>query len=117
MLHKKKLSTAVQLATLALVTSNALYSPNQQGEIMVLRYQNFSNEDSKGIRSADSFRRDLEQLWAAGYYPVNLRDLAVGKAKYKQDLATLRLSGWQPVESVEPRLVRVPRHAPSAQVA
>jgi hypothetical protein len=75
----------------ALVTSDVLYPANESGEIMVLRYQNFAEEadsakESGGTRSLTSFRRDLEQLWAAGYYPVNLRDLTVGNWNYRRDI-------------------------------
>jgi hypothetical protein len=85
----------------ALVTDGVLHSPNEQGEIMALRYETFGETDEGLQRSANSFRQDLEQLWAAGYYPINLRDLAIGNAKYKHDLETLPLEGWRPVYSAE----------------
>jgi len=83
----------------ALVTDGALYPPNEQGEIMVLRYQDFGDTDKGTIRSAASFRQDLEQLWAAGFYPINLRDLAVGNEKYKQDIKLLPQQGWVSFQS------------------
>jgi hypothetical protein len=89
----------------ALVTSDVLYPPNENGEIMVLRYQNFGERDTFGqeleeTRSLASFRRDLEQLWAAGYYPVNLRDLAVGNWNYRRDLDDrLTRNGLPPIQA------------------
>ena len=83
----------------ALVTEGALYPPNEQGEIMVLRYEDFGDEDEGVIRSASGLRQDLEQLWAAGFYPINLRDLAVGNAKYKQDIELLPQQGWAAFQS------------------
>ncbi|MBN1221492.1 MAG: hypothetical protein JXM69_21405 [Anaerolineae bacterium] len=73
----------------ALVSSNMLYPPNENGDVMVLRYQNFTTDEAETeeTRNLASFRRDLEQLWAAGYYPVNLRDLAVGNWNFRRDIA------------------------------
>ncbi len=86
----------------ALVTDDVLYPPNEQGEIMVLRYQNFGSSDAGLQRSAAGFREDLEQLWAAGYYPINLRDLAVGNAKYRRDIdEVLPQKGWHSIRSEE----------------
>ena len=78
----------------ALVTSAALYPANEQGEIMILRYQEFGQTDEETQRGLDGFRQDLEQLHAAGFYPVNLRDLALGNPKYAQDIDLLVQEGW-----------------------
>lgn len=85
----------------ALVTGDVLYPPHPSGELMVLRYETFGATDEAMQRSAGSFRQDLEDLLAGGYYPVNLRDLAVGNAKYKQDMEQLPQNGWQPIYSEE----------------
>ena len=66
----------VKYTAAALVTDSTRYPANEQGDIMVLRYENFGHKDEGLQRSSASFRQDLERLWAAGYYPVNLRDLA-----------------------------------------
>ncbi len=83
----------------ALVTADIQYPPNESGEIMILRYENFGHKDGASQRSLTGFRRDLEQLWAAGYYPVNLRDLVVGDSKYQRDLERLAQDGWPLLQS------------------
>jgi len=85
----------------ALVTDDVLYPPHEQGQMMVLRYQTFGSTDEGNQRSLESFRQDLERLRAAGYYPINLRDLAAGPPKYKRDLELLSQSGWQTIRSDE----------------
>jgi hypothetical protein len=83
----------------ALVSDTVLHPANELGDIIVLRYENFADSDRGLQRSATSFRQDLERLWAAGYYPLNLRDLVKGKAKYKLDIELLAQNGWQPFRS------------------
>ncbi|MCB0192859.1 MAG: hypothetical protein KDJ65_13020 [Anaerolineae bacterium] len=78
----------------ALVTTETLYPPNEQGEVMILRYQNFGDSDEEAQRSLDGFQRDLGQLRAAGFYPINLRNLALGSSKYSQDIELLADEGW-----------------------
>jgi hypothetical protein len=92
----------VQYTPAALVTAQMEYSPNELGEIMALRYETFGGTD-EGFqqRSLSGFRQDLEWLWAEGYYPVNLQDLAAGSAKYSSDLTLLRQEGWFPIQSDE----------------
>ncbi len=91
----------VRYTPAALTTDDGLYSANEQGEILVLRYQNFGDLEQALQRSAESFRQDLETLWAAGCYPINLSDLVAGNLKYQQDLEQLRLDGWLPFHSEE----------------
>lgn len=91
----------VKYTPAALVTDDAHYPPNPQGEILALRYEYFGDTDEGSQRTVASFRQDLEQLWAAGYYPINLRDLAAGSAKYRQDLELLRQNGWSAIQSDE----------------
>ena len=90
----------------ALVTSDALYPPNETGDIMVLRYENFGESDTETgpilTRSLAGLRQDLEQLWAAGYYPVNLRDLAIGNPNLRRDLdARIKGDNLPPVQADE----------------
>ncbi|MCB0169202.1 MAG: hypothetical protein KDJ97_01515 [Anaerolineae bacterium] len=85
----------VEYTAEALVTTTtANYPPNEQGEVMILRYRNFGRTNTVTQRSLAGFRQDLGQLRAAGFYPVNLRDLALGQTKYRQDLAKLADEGW-----------------------
>jgi hypothetical protein len=42
---------------------------------LVLQYRRVAEPESKLQRTPSNLRSDLEQLLAAGYYPVNLRDL------------------------------------------
>lgn len=92
----------VEYTAEALVTTTtANYPPNEQGDIMILRYRNFGRTDSATQRSLAGFRQDLGQLRAAGFYPVNLRDLALGQAKYRQDLTKLADEGWPAFQSDE----------------
>ncbi|MCB9100123.1 MAG: hypothetical protein H6632_11315 [Anaerolineales bacterium] len=92
----------VEYTAEALVTTtSATYPPNEQGEIMILRYRDFGHTNSAAQRSLAGFRQDLGQLRAAGFYPVNLRDLALGQAKYQQDLAKLADEGWPTFQSDE----------------
>jgi hypothetical protein len=91
----------VKYTPAALVTDEVRYPPNPQGELMVLRYETFGDNDEGLQRSLAGFRQDLEQLHAAGYYPINLRDVAVGNPKYRQDLEWLLQNGWSPFASEE----------------
>lgn len=98
----------------ALVTTATLYPPNEQGEIMVLRYQNFGATDDEMQRSLSGFRSDLRQLRAAGFYPVNLRDLALGNPKYARDIALLAEAGAAPFYA-EALLARHLHHLPDGK--
>jgi hypothetical protein len=48
---------------------------NELGTIPILQYHIIGDEDGRWERSAESFRRDLEKLYAAGYRPIALADL------------------------------------------
>ncbi|MCB0208725.1 MAG: hypothetical protein KDJ52_05330 [Anaerolineae bacterium] len=91
----------VQYTAEALVTTSTLYPPNEQGEVMILRYQEFGDTDAESQRSLEGFRRDLGQLRAAGFYPVNLRHLALGSSTYAQDIELLADDGPPPFYSDE----------------
>lgn len=72
---------AVQYTREALVSAHPNYIPNPDGKVMVIAYRDFSSSvDSEGP-SPQSLRADLEALLAAGFYPINLRDLAEGKLR------------------------------------
>lgn len=62
----------------ALVSAQPVYPPNPQGQVLVLEYHLIGEPEERWQRTPANFRADLERLWTAGYYPVNLRDLAAG---------------------------------------
>lgn len=74
---------AVRYTREALVTAEPAHLPNPAGRIPVLRYRDFvapaeaAGGPSAGRTSA-AFRQDLQWLLEAGFYPVNLSDLATG---------------------------------------
>jgi peptidoglycan/xylan/chitin deacetylase (PgdA/CDA1 family) len=68
----------VQYTPAALVSAQPSYRPNRHGHIMVLEYHLIGQPEERWQRTPANFRADLERLWSAGYYPVNLRDLAAG---------------------------------------
>jgi len=51
---------------------------NELGEVPVLMYHLISHTNSQFNRTPDEFRKDIADLMADGYYPVNVRDLASG---------------------------------------
>lgn len=62
----------------ALVSARPVFSPNLQGQVMVLEYHRIGQPEERWQRTPDNFRADLQRLLDGGYYPVNLRDLASG---------------------------------------
>ena len=62
----------------ALVSAAPVYTPNENGSVLVLEYHLFGDTEERWQRTPANFRADLELLLARGYYPVNLRDLAAG---------------------------------------
>ena len=62
----------------ALVSAQPVYPPNPQGKVLVLEYHLIGEPEERWQRTPANFRADLERLWAGGYYPINLRDLAAG---------------------------------------
>jgi hypothetical protein len=70
---------AVAYTPEALVSAKPAYSPNPMGGVLVLQYRKIAEPEGKGQRTPANLRADLEQLLAAGYYPVNLRDLVEGR--------------------------------------
>jgi peptidoglycan/xylan/chitin deacetylase (PgdA/CDA1 family) len=62
----------------ALATAQPVYPPNPDGQVLVLEYHLIGEPEERWQRTPANFRADLERLWAEGYYPVNLRDLASG---------------------------------------
>jgi hypothetical protein len=63
----------------ALGSAKPAYPPNPMGSVLVLQYRRILEPEGKAQRTPANLRADLEQLLAAGYYPVNLRDLAQGQ--------------------------------------
>jgi hypothetical protein len=51
------------------------------GGVLVLQYQRIAEPEGKGQRTPANLRADLEQLLAAGYYPVDLRDLTENRLR------------------------------------
>lgn len=98
----------------ALVSASPVYETNETGDILVLRYTGFGAEDGDGQRSLAGFRSDLEALLAAGYYPINLRDLTGGASTYQKDLAQLRQQGWTALQIDERRRGRL-NHVPEGK--
>ena len=68
----------VRYTSPALVSAAPAYPPNPGGQVMVLEYHLIGEPEARWQRTPASFRADLERLRSQGYYPVNLRDLAVG---------------------------------------
>lgn len=62
----------------ALVSAQPVYPPNEAGQVLVLEYHLIGEPEDRWQRTPANFQADLERLWAGGFYPVNLRDLATG---------------------------------------
>lgn len=66
--------------------------PNEFGQIMVLMYHNFGEEDT-WTRSPENFRKDLQTLYDQGYRPISLIDYVTGnittEAGYKPIVITV----------------------------
>lgn len=66
----------------ALVSAQPSFGPRIDGKVLILAYRDFAVAGEAAAADAltpEQFRADLEALLAAGFYPVNLRDLAPGK--------------------------------------
>lgn len=48
--------------------------PNETGEIMVVMYHSLGKENSAYVRTIDSFKADLERLYAMGFRTISLED-------------------------------------------
>ncbi len=48
--------------------------PNETGEIMVIMYHSLGKENSAYIRTVESFKSDLERLYAMGFRAISLQD-------------------------------------------
>jgi peptidoglycan/xylan/chitin deacetylase (PgdA/CDA1 family) len=51
---------------------------NEMGQVLVVMYHLIGSPESEWTRTPDNFRADIAELKAAGYYPINVRDLASG---------------------------------------
>jgi peptidoglycan/xylan/chitin deacetylase (PgdA/CDA1 family) len=70
---------AMHYTPTALVSAAPSYAPNTDGRVLVLEYHHIGEPEDRWQRTPENFRGDLERLLAAGYYPVNLRDLVEGQ--------------------------------------
>lgn len=52
--------------------------PNLMGQVLVLEYHRIDNPEERWQRTPDNFRQDMEYLYANGYIPANIIDLAQG---------------------------------------
>jgi len=52
--------------------------PNEMGEVMVIMYHGITSKNSTYTRTAESFRADLEELYAMGFRALSLRDFVSG---------------------------------------
>jgi hypothetical protein len=52
---------------------------NELGRVLILEYHLFEASESRWARSYDSFRRDLDNLYREGFYPVGVKDFVEGK--------------------------------------
>jgi hypothetical protein len=52
--------------------------PNELGRVMILEYHGIGTPEGRWTRSPAHLRRDLEQLWGAGYRPITLNALITG---------------------------------------
>ena len=72
-------STSTPAASEAMTPAKAqALHANEMGEIPVLMYHLIGPAKSRFNRTPDEFRQDLAELKADGYYPINVRDLALG---------------------------------------
>lgn len=51
---------------------------NEMGQVLVLMYHHFDNEETEWTRTPENFRKDIALLKEEGFYPINIRDLASG---------------------------------------
>jgi hypothetical protein len=70
---------AVAYTAEALVSAKPASQPNPTGSVLVLQYRRIAKPEGSEQRTPSNLYADLEQLLAAGYYPVNLRDLVLGQ--------------------------------------
>lgn len=56
----------------------AKVKPNEAGEVMVIMYHNFGNEEKVTTRTPENFKKDLETLYNHGYRAINLTDYVTG---------------------------------------
>ncbi len=73
---------AVRYSRAALVNAEPSFPPNIAGQVLVLAFRDFAlpgEAAAAGALTPEQLRADLEALLAAGFFPVNLRDLAPGK--------------------------------------
>lgn len=72
---------AVRYTRKALVSAAVTYMPNPAGKVLVLTYSDFASTPDGSGTTPEMLRTDLEKLWAAGFYPINLRELTEARLK------------------------------------
>lgn len=78
MLRTIRFRRAALLAALALpaaLGAQATRAPRKDGRVPILEYHLIGGEDGRWSRSAASFRKDLELLYARGYRPVTVSEV------------------------------------------
>lgn len=78
MLRTNRFRHAALLAALALpaaLGAQASRAPRKDGRVPILEYHLIGGEDGRWSRSAASFRKDLELLYARGYRPVTVSEV------------------------------------------
>jgi peptidoglycan/xylan/chitin deacetylase (PgdA/CDA1 family) len=78
MLRTIRFRHAALLAALALpaaLGAQATRAPRKDGRVPILEYHLIGGEDGRWSRSAASFRKDLELLYARGYRPVTVSEV------------------------------------------
>lgn len=78
MLRTNRFRRAALLAALALpaaLGAQATRAPRKDGRVPILEYHLIGGEDGRWSRSAASFRKDLELLYARGYRPVTVSEV------------------------------------------
>lgn len=77
---------AVRYTRAALVSAQPAHLPNPAGKVPVLVYRDLATAGEPvpaggNSRPAEAFRNDLARLLEAGFYPVNLQDLAANQLR------------------------------------
>lgn len=71
----------VRYTRAALVSAIPSYAPNPDGKVLIVAYQDFTSGPGAAGTSPEALRADLEKLLAAGFYPINVRELTEEKLR------------------------------------
>ena len=78
---RTKVKATNKVVSTPVVEPEGTATPNELGRIMILEYHLIGYPEAEWRRTPENFRKDLELLYARGYYPVPLRDLVSGQMK------------------------------------